>query len=73
MHIHRLYSVMFYTCKLGDRCNMFLSAHTRSSQNVPFSSSDSSGCITSHMVMNSIVFMFNHLFKTAVFAFIDPD
>ena len=59
-----------YTCKFGDKCNMFLSDHTRSSQNDPFSSSDSSGCITSHIVMNSIVFIFLHLFKSAVFAFV---
>ena len=52
-----------YTCRLGDKCNMFRSAHTRSSQNDPFSSSDSSGCITSHIVMNSIVFMFFTLNK----------
>jgi len=49
---------------------MFLSAHTRSSQNDPFSSSDSSGCITSHIVITSIILMFNHLFKSTVFAFV---
>jgi len=59
-----------YTCRLGDKCNMFLSAHTRSSQNDPVSSSDSSGCITSHIVITSIILMFNHLFKSAVFAFV---
>ena len=58
-----LFCFMFYTCKLGDRWSMFLSDHTRSSQNDPFSSSDSSGCITSHIVMNSIVFMFFTLNK----------
>ena len=62
-----------YTCKFGDKCNIFLSDHTRSSQNDPFSSSDSSGCITSHIVMNSIVFIFFHLFKSTLFAFVYPD